>query len=83
MPEGTTLVVTCTAPIRKDSATSAALVDVLTDALARGPARLELHKTINGNRIRARLVKRASARADKIVAFVHNPGVDVEELFSL
>lgn len=81
VPAGKTLVVTCTAPIRKDSATGAEVIELLAVALGRGPARLEWGKTINGNRVRARLVKRTAANPDKVVGFVHNPGVDVEKLF--
>jgi hypothetical protein len=82
VPAGKTLVVTCTAPIRKDSATSAELVELLAAAMARSGGRLEFDKTIHGNRIRARMVKRASARAHKVVGFVHNPDVDVEKLLA-
>lgn len=83
MPAGKTLVVTCTAPIRKNSKTSAELVELLAHALARGPARLDFKKTINGNVTRARLVKGRSRQAEAVVGFVHNPGVDVDELFTL
>lgn len=78
VPDGKTLVVTCTAPIRKDAATGAALVETLADLLARAPARLEFEKTVNGNRVRARLVKQTQARADRVAGYVHNPGVDPE-----
>jgi len=81
VPTNKTLVVTCTAPIRKDSMTSRELVALLVTALARGWARLEFEKTINGNRIRARLVKRAAAQ-DKVVGFVHNPDVDPEQFLT-
>lgn len=79
VPAGKTLVVTCTAPIRKDSKTAAELIEVLGDALARGRVRLEFKKTINDNRIRARLVKGAPER---VVGFVHNPDIDPETLLT-
>ena len=81
MPAGKTLVVTCTAPIRQDSKTGSELAVLLSDALARGSARLEFEQTINGNGIRARLVKRGSARS-AVVGFVHNPEVDPESLLT-
>lgn len=77
VPAGKTLFVTCTAPIRKDSLTSRNLIPMLAEAMGRGSARFKFDKTINGNRIRARLVK---ARDGKVAVYVHNPDVDVEAL---
>lgn len=75
VPEGKTLVVTITAPIRRSSETTAELVERLRRRLARSPARLEFEASIEGNRIRARLVK---ARSAKVLGFVHNPDRDPE-----
>lgn len=80
MPAGKTLVVSCTAPIRKSSVTSAALIALLQSALARGSARLDVNKTIEGNRIRARLIERSPAHLDTVIGFIHNRDVDAEEL---
>ena len=82
VPADKTLVVTCTAPIRKDSKTSSELSEVLRRKLARGSARLDFKATINGNQIRARLVKRAPTHADKLVGYIHNPDVDPKSLMS-
>lgn len=79
VPDGKTLVVTCTAPIRLPGRTAAAAIEALGAPLAREPARLKFEKTINGNRVRAWLVKRKPARADKVIGFVHNPDVDPED----
>ncbi|HZY97973.1 MAG TPA: hypothetical protein VFE36_00225 [Candidatus Baltobacteraceae bacterium] len=82
VPAGKTLIVTCTAPIRKDSKTFAELETVLAALLAKRPARLDFKKTVNANEVRARFVKRTPAHANAVVGFVHNPGVDTEELLS-
>jgi hypothetical protein len=80
VPDDRTLVITVTAPIWQSSKTVAVLVDEIRSRLARRTARLELNETINGNQIRARLVKDASGRASKVVGFVHNPDPDHPEL---
>ena len=69
----------CTAPIWQSGRTASATIEALTALLERDRARVGFEKTINGNRIRARLVKRPSARADKVTVYVHNPGVNPEE----
>lgn len=80
VPDGRTVVITVTAPIRLASKTVAMLADEIRDRLARRTARLELDETIKGNQVRARLVKDASGRASKVVGFVHNPDPDHPEL---
>lgn len=83
VPQHATLVITVTAPIRKSSRTAGALVDEIGRLLARPRARVDINETINGNRIRARLVKDASGRAAKTIGFVHNPDSDPEVLFGV
>lgn len=78
VPAGKTLVVTCTAPIRLPGRTAASATEALAALLARDTAHLEFDKTINGNRVRAWLVKRPAA-ANKVIGLVHNPGTDPEE----
>jgi hypothetical protein len=69
VPAGTTVIFTCTAPIRLASKTGAALEEHIHAMLA--TKQTELKKTINGNRIRVRIVR--TARTPNVIGFVHNP----------
>ena len=82
VPEGRTLIVTITAPIRMALKTVAALEERVRTTLARRSARIDLNETINGNQIRVRLVNDVSNRA-KVIGFVHNRDCDPEILFRL
>ena len=73
VPDGTTLILTITAPIRVPSKTAAALEDNIRTYLARQSAQGEAKYTIHGNQIRVRLVKGGSRRTTKVIGFVHNP----------
>jgi|SRR5215469_1822532 len=76
VPDGMTVVVTVTAPIRLPSKTAAALEDTIKTLLGRrSPARDE-KATIHRNRVRIRLLRHESERAPKIIGFVHNPDSD-------
>jgi hypothetical protein len=79
VPEGKVLVFTITAPLRLASKTAATLAENVRALLARRRARLDLDATVNGNRIRVRLLKGVSNA--KVVGFVHNPDCDPEILF--
>jgi hypothetical protein len=83
VPDGNTLILTITAPIRVPSKTAAALEDNIRTYLARQSARAEAKYTIHGNRIRVRLVKGGSRRTTKVIGFVHNPDSDPDVLFDL
>ena len=82
VPEGKTLIVTVTAPIRSASKTADALESQIQPRLARGPARLDFSDTINGNQIRACLVTGLARGASNVVGFVHNPDLDVDALLA-
>jgi hypothetical protein len=69
VPAGTTIVFTCTAPIRLASKTTSALEAEIRALLVSGSS--ELAKTINGNRIRVRIVHKA--HTPNVLGFVHNP----------
>jgi len=75
VPAGKTLVVTCTAPIRQDSKTGAALVEELQKRLARASSRLAYDDVVYDNRVSARLLASAP-RAPKVLGFVHDAGSD-------
>jgi hypothetical protein len=78
-PEGRTVIVTVTAPIRQDTKTTAALEQIISTALAGRPPRADIRELIHGNHIRVRVVKTGSTQAPKLVGFVHNPdpGADI------
>jgi len=82
VPDGNTLILTITAPIRVPAKTAAVLEDIRTD-LARQSARGEVKYAILGNQIRVRLVKGGSRRTTKVIGFVHNPDSDPDVLFDI
>jgi len=76
VPDGMTVLLTITAPIRLPSKTVAALEDKIQTLLGRrSPARDE-KATIHGNRVEIRLLRRGSERAPKMIGFVHNSDSD-------
>ena len=83
VPDGKTLLLTITAPIRVPAKTAAALEDNIRTYLARQSAKGEVNHTIHGNQIRVRLVKGGSRRTTKVVGFVHNPDSDPDVLFDI
>lgn len=76
VPDGMTVLLTITAPIRLPSRTVASLEEKARSLLSRGsPGRDEI-ATIHGNRVRIRLLRGKSERAPKMIGFVHNPDSD-------
>jgi len=83
VPEGRAVMVTVTAPIRLPGKTAAALESEIRGRLGRRSAKAETVEVIHGNRIRIRLVKGVSAKASKLIGFVHNPETDADVLLDL
>ncbi len=83
VPGGMSVLLTVTAPIRLGSKTAAALEDKIRALLGSRPPRRDARATIHGNRTRIRFVRIASARAPKLLGFVHNPGTDPVLLFNM
>lgn len=81
VPDGQAVVITITAPIRLASRTAAVVQETIRQRLARRAVRLRIDETINGNRVRARLLEDLSRRASRVVGFVHNPDSDAKILF--
>lgn len=81
VPAGKTVIVTITAPIRQDSATSALLVEKIRELLASRRARLAV--TIHGNRIQARVLQGGARRTARLIGFVHNPEPGPAGLFDV
>jgi hypothetical protein len=82
-PEGVTVIVTLTAPIRRPAKT----VEVLRQAIGAmlsGDARSVDHRdTVQGNAVRARLVRHPVNQAPKLIGFVHNPGPAADPLLDV
>lgn len=81
VPDGKTVVVTITAPIRQDSKTGMALQERIAKLLAAG--RTQLKATIHGNRIQVRVLRGGARRTSRVIAFVHNPDPDPSLLFNV
>lgn len=83
VPDGMTVLLTITAPIRLPSKTAAALEDKIRTLLGReSPGRNE-KGTIHGNRVHIRLVKVKCERAPQLIGFVHNSDSDPLQLLSM
>jgi hypothetical protein len=78
---GDLLVVTCTAPIRKDSATAKDAAEAFRKMLVAKRTKAKL--TSNGNRLEARLLRGVGKGGPKVIGYVHNPDVDPGVLFDV
>jgi hypothetical protein len=76
VPDGMSVLLTVTAPIRLPSKTAAALEDRIQTLLRKGSSARDHKATILGNRVRIRLSRVESMRAPKVIGFVHNADSD-------
>jgi hypothetical protein len=76
VPDGVTVLLTVTAPIRLPSKTAASLDDKIHTLLGRGSPGRDGKETVHGNRVRIRLLRNKSRRAPKMIGFVHNADSD-------
>ena len=83
VPDGTTVVLTVTAPIRLPAKTAAALVEEIRGSLAHRSLQSEFSHAIHGNQIRFRLLHDGWREASKLIGFVHNPDSDADALLAL
>jgi len=83
VPDGMTVLLTITAPIRLPSKTAATLEDKIRTLLGRGLAGREEKETINGNRVRILFLRNDTVRAPKVIGFVHNAESDPRLLFNM
>jgi hypothetical protein len=75
VPDGTTVLLTVTAPIRLPSKTAASLEEKIQTLFGRG-SDLDEKDTIHGNRVRIRLLRTEVERAPRMIGFVHNADSD-------
>jgi hypothetical protein len=76
VPDGLTVLLTITAPIRLPSKTAASLEDKIQTLLGRGSPGRDEKETIHGNRVQIRILRNESGRAPKMIGFVHNSDSD-------
>jgi len=76
VPEGETVLVTITAPIRLASRTATAMAEKIRKLIATRSAPARLTDTIHGNEIRVHLLKGGTGRTARLIGFVHNPDSD-------
>lgn len=76
VPDGMTLLLAVTAPIRLPLKTASALEDKIQTLLERGAPRRDEKDTIHGNRVQIRFLRHGSERAPKMIGFVHNSDSD-------
>jgi hypothetical protein len=82
-PEGVTVLVTVTAPIRLPAKTAAALENKIQTLVGRGSSGRDEKDTIHGNRVQIRLLRDTSGRAPKLIGFVHNSDSDPVPLLDM
>ncbi len=83
VPDGVTVLLAITAPIRLPSRTATALEDRVRDLLARRSGPAVENGTIHGNGVRIRVVRCGVDPAPKVIGFVHSPGTDPRLLLDL
>jgi hypothetical protein len=76
VPDGMTVLLTITAPIRLPSKTAASLEDKIQTLLGRRSPGRDVQDTIHGNSVHIRFLKDVSGRAPKLIGFVHNSDSD-------
>src|SRR5580704_1096605 len=83
VPDGVTVLLTITAPIRLPSKTAATLQGRIQELLGRGAPGRDAKATIHGNRVQIRLLRGQSERAPKLIGFVHNADSDALLLLNM
>jgi len=83
VPDGTTVLLTVTAPIRLAAKTEASIEDRVRALLARGSRRRDGPATIHGNRVRIRIWSGGPRRGPRMIGFVHNPETDARLLLDM
>ena len=76
VPDGMTVLLTITAPIRLPSKTAASLEDKIQALIGRGSPGRDEKDTVHRNRVQIRLSRNESERAPKMIGFVHNSDSD-------
>lgn len=80
VPEGKTVLVTVTAPIRLPAKTAAALESKIREHLAHRSALWALQDTLCGNQVRIWVTKGLAKTTPALLGFAHHPDTDPEAL---
>jgi hypothetical protein len=83
VPDGLTVLLAVTAPIRLPARTAAEIGEKVRTLAKRGAPGRQRSDTINGNGVRVLCLRDESGRAPKVLAFVHNPEPDAQSLFGM
>jgi hypothetical protein len=73
VPDGLSVILTLSAPIRLPAKTADRLEEEITALVAAGAPFEERSARSHGNDVRVRLAKTRSGRAGRLIGFVHNP----------
>ena len=76
VPDSMTVLLTITAPIRLPAKTAASLEDKIPTLLRRKSPGRDEKDTIHGNGVQIRILRDKSARAPRMIGFVHNSDSD-------
>jgi hypothetical protein len=79
LPEGQSIIITVTAPLRHPAKTAETLEIIVRNGLVHG----ELCTTIHGNKIRLRPITRVATNMPKVLAFVHNTETDARQILDI
>ncbi|MGB6942375.1 MAG: hypothetical protein WBE37_08280 [Bryobacteraceae bacterium] len=82
VPDGTTVLLTITAPIHLPSKTAASLEDKIKTLIERGSPVRDVD-TIHGNCVQIRVLRDESERAPKLIGFVHNSDSDPRQVLGM
>ncbi len=83
VPDGTTVLLAVTAPIRLPSKTAASLEDKIKTLIEPGSPVRDVKDTIHGNGVQIRFSRDESERAPQMIGFVHNSDSDPLQLLSM
>jgi hypothetical protein len=83
VPDGLTVLLTITAPIRLPSKTAAALEEKIQTLLGRRAPGRDEKDTIHGNCVQIRLFRHEWERAPRMIGFVHNSDSDAPLLLNM
>ena len=83
VPDGRTIVVTVTAPIRVRAKTAAAIEGEVHRLLANRARPARLRAMIHRNQVQVRIVPGGTRRTSKVIGFVHNPDSEPSVLIEL
>jgi hypothetical protein len=83
VPDGITVLLTITAPIRHPSKTAEALEEQIGARLEHRPTQLLCKDTIHGNQVQFLFIRSTSRQRPRVIGLVHDPAADPGMLLNL